>query len=132
MLRRLAYLSYPAADLPPTEVSRIIQVSRANNHAAGLTGVLVYTGTDFAQVIEGSPHAVEALWRRLQADPRHHGLIAFIDEPTEHPWFETWRMGYLYDDTLSQQIAEWRSLKARLEHIERDAVRALLAAADAF
>jgi hypothetical protein len=132
MLRRLAYLSYPAPDLPPTEVSRIIQVSRTNNPAAGLTGVLVYTGTDFAQVIEGRPDAVETLWRKLQADPRHHGLIVFIDEPTERPWFETWRMGYLYDDSLSQQIAEWRSLKARLVDIERDAVRALLASADAF
>ena len=74
MLRRLAYVSYPAADLPPTEVSRIIQVSRTNNQAAGITGVLVYTGTDFAQLIEGRPDAVESLWCRLQADPRHHGL----------------------------------------------------------
>jgi hypothetical protein len=41
-------------------------------------------------------------------------------------------MGYLYDDSLSQQIAEWRTLKARLAHVERDAVRMLMAAADAF
>ena len=132
MLRRLAYVSYPAADLAPTEVSRIIHASRTNNLTAGITGVLVYTGTDFAQVIEGRPDAVETLWRKLQADPRHHGVVAFIDEPTERPWFDTWRMGYLYDDSLSDQIAEWRVLKARLAHIERDAVRTLLASADAF
>jgi hypothetical protein len=132
MLRRLAYVSYPAADLPPTEVSRIIQVSRANNLAAGITGVLVYTGIDFAQLIEGRPEAVEALWRKLQADPRHHDLVAFIDESTDRGWFDTWRMGYLYDDSLSHQIAEWRALKARLAHIERDTVRTLMASADAF
>ena len=132
MLRRLAYVSYPAADLPPTEVSRIIQVSRTNNQAAGITGVLVYTGTDFAQLIEGRPDAVESLWCRLQADPRHHDVISFIDESAERAWFDTWRMGYLYDDSLSHQIAEWRVLRARLAHIERDAVRMLMASADAF
>jgi hypothetical protein len=132
MLRRLAYVSYPSADLAPTEVSRIIQVSRVNNAARGLTGVLVYTGTDFAQLIEGRHETVETLWRTLRADPRHHDIVTFLDEPTERAWFETWRMGYLYDDSLSHQIAEWRTLKARLAHVERDAVRMLMAAADAF
>ena len=132
MLRRLAYVSYPSADLAASEVSRIIQVSRVNNAAHGITGVLVYTGTDFAQLIEGRDEEVEKLWRRIQADPRHRDVVAFLDEPTERAWFETWRMGYLYDDTLSQRIAEWRTLKARLAHVERDAVRALMASADAF
>jgi len=132
MLRRLAYVSHPAADLPPTEVSRIIQVSRSRNAGHGITGVLVYTGTDFAQLIEGRPDTVEQLWRNIRADVRHHGITSFLDEPTDRAWFETWRMGYLYDDSLSQQIAAWRALKARLENVERDAVRALLASADAF
>ena len=132
MLRRLAYVSHPAADMPPTEVSRIIQVSRSNNLAHGITGVLVYTGTDFAQLIEGRPDTVEQLWRNIRADARHHGVTAFLDEPTERAWFETWRMGYLYDDTLSHQIAEWRALRMRLVNVERDAVRALLGSADAY
>ena len=132
MLRRLAYVSYPSTELAASDVSRIIQVSRVNNAAQGLTGVLVYTGTDFAQLIEGRDEGVERLWRKIQADPRHRDIVPFLDEPTDRAWFETWRMGYLYDDTLSLQIAEWRTLKARLEHVERDAVRALLASADAY
>ena len=132
MLRRLAYVSYPSAELVPSEVSRIVQVSRVNNAANGLTGVLVYTGTDFAQLIEGRHEGVERLWRRIQADPRHRDIVAFLDEPTERAWFETWRMGYLYDDSLGQRIAEWRALTARPAHVERDAVRALMASADAF
>jgi hypothetical protein len=132
MLRRLAYVSYPAADFSSTEVGRIVQVSRVNNAARGITGVLVYTGCDFAQLIEGRHDAVETLWQKLRADPRHRDLEAFIDEPAERAWFETWRMGYLYDDTLSRQIAEWRTLRARLARVEHDAVRSLMAEADAF
>ena len=132
MMRRLAYVSRPASDLAAADVSRIIQVSRVNNAAHGLTGVLVYTGCDFAQLIEGRDEEVERLWRKLQADPRHYDVLAFLDEPTDRAWFETWRMGYLYDDSLSERIAEWRALKARLAHVERDAVRTLMASADAY
>ena len=103
-----------------------------HNAAQGITGALVYTGTDFAQLIEGRHESVEVLWRKLQADPRHHDVLAFLDEPCERAWFETWRMGYLYDESLGERIAEWRALKARLAHVERDAVRALLASADAY
>ncbi|MEO8484975.1 MAG: BLUF domain-containing protein [Betaproteobacteria bacterium] len=132
MLRRLAYVSHPAADLPPTEVSRIIHVSRVNNAGHGLTGVLVYTGTDFAQVIEGRPETVEALWRKLRADPRHHSILSFIDEPAERAWFETWRVSYLADDSLSDQIAGWRAAETALGQRELDAVRAVMSSADAF
>ena len=132
MLRRLAYVSYPAADLPPTEVSRIIQVSRSNNAAHGITGVLVYTGTDFAQLIEGRPDTVEQLWRNVKADRRHRDITSFLDEPTDRPWFETWRMGYLYDDTLCQQIAEWRALKRASRTSSAMPFAPLLASADAF
>lgn len=132
MLRRLAYVSFPVADLAPTEIGRIVHVSRVNNAARGLTGVLVYTGSDFAQMIEGRHEAVETLWQRLKADERHRDLTVFLDEPAERAWFETWRMGYLYDDTLSRQIAEWRSLNERMSRVQLDAVRSLMAAADAF
>jgi len=94
--------------------------------------VLVYTGTDFAQLIEGRHESVETLWRRIQADKRHRDILSFLDEPAERAWFETWRMGYLYDDALSQQIAEWRALRAKLSLVERDTLRSLLASADAF
>jgi hypothetical protein len=132
MLRRLAYVSFPAADLAPTEIGRIVHVSRVNNAARGLTGVLVYTGSDFAQMIEGRHEAVETLWQKLRTDVRHRDLTVFLDEPTERAWFETWRMGYLYDDTLSRNIAEWRALNERMSRVQLDAVRSLMAAADAF
>ena len=132
MLRRIAYVSFPSADLAPAEISRIFQASRANNEANGITGVLVYTGSDFAAVCEGTHDAIEALWRKLAADPRHHGITRFLDESIERPWFGAWRIGFLHDQSLSGQIAEWRALRARLAHIEREAVRMLLSSADAY
>jgi hypothetical protein len=131
MLRRLAYVSTPAPAFRAVEVGHIIEVSRANNAAAGITGVLVYTGTDFAQLIEGEADAVGRLWGKLRSDRRHTDLAVFLDEPADRVWFESWRMGYLYDEALTTQIFEWRVLQRRLDDIEIEGMRLLLASADA-
>ncbi len=131
MLRRLAYVSRPRPDLPVTEIPRIVAVSRANNQNSGLYGVLVYTGTDFAQLIEGDPGGVEALWKLVRADPRHLDVKKLLDEQCSSPWFSDWRMGYLPDRAHALRLSEWRTLNRAMSRDELAALRTLFAAADA-
>lgn len=131
MIRRLAYVSRPRPGLPASEISRIVQVSRANNAQTGICGVLVYTGTDFAQLIEGLSADVEDLWSRIRADVRHADVTLLLDERDVAPWFPEWRMGYLSDRELSLRFTEWRALRHGIEATGRSELRRLLAAADA-
>lgn len=131
MIRRLAYVSRPRPDLPATEIPRIVLTSRANNARDRITGVLVYTGTDFAQLLEGERARVEALWRRIRDDDRHLDITPLLDEPDAAPWFPDWRMGYLADRGLARQLADWRALEHAIDPRERTTLRTLLAAADA-
>lgn len=131
MIRRLAYVSRPRPDLPSAEIPRIVLTSRANNTRDRVTGVLVYTGTDFAQLIEGEAARVEALWQRIRADDRHLDVTPLLDETDTAPWFQDWRMGYLGDRTLARKFAEWRGLDHAIGERERSALRTLLATADA-
>lgn len=132
MSRRLAYASTPVADLSSTDIARILRVSRANNAAAGVRGVLIYTGDAFAQWIEGDPDAVERLWLALRGDARHRDVVAFLDERDEHEWLGAGPpLAFLFDPALGTTIAEWRSMRRRLGDRERDAIRLLLASADA-
>lgn len=130
MIRRLAYVSRPRTDLPATEIPRIIASSRANNARHGITGILVYTGTDFAQLIEGRPPAVATLWQHIGADDRHVDMALLLDEDDTTPWFPDWRVGYLTDRGLPDRFAEWRARGRTLPDAERMALRRLLAAAD--
>lgn len=127
----MAYVSRPQADLPVTEIPRIVSVARANNARDGLTGVLVYTGADFAQLIEGPEQAVATLWARVSADPRHRDISILLDETNHGPWFADWRMGYIVNAELARQIAVWRDLRRRIDDSDRVELRRLLAAADA-
>lgn len=131
MIRRLAYVSRPHSDLPVTEIPRIVTASRANNERDGLTGVLVYTGADFAQLIEGPEFTVATLWARVAADARHRDIAILFDETNHRQWFPDWRMGYLVNADLARQIAAWRDVRKRIDGGERLELRRVLAAADA-
>lgn len=130
MIRRLAYVSRPRNDLPASELSRIVVTSRMNNARDHLCGVLVYTGSDFAQLIEGASARVYALWNRIKRDDRHRDLVLLFDEIAPTPWFPDWRMGYLVDRNLSRPIGGWRGLDGTMDERGRFRLRQLLAAAD--
>lgn len=130
MIRRLAYVSRPRPDLPAAEISRIVVRSRLNNERHKIAGVLVYTGTHFAQLIEGPPVDVEALWRRIKRDDRHLDVVLLLHENAVSPWFRDWRMGYLPESALSRHIDAWCARGRALDARSRWDLRQLLAAAD--
>ena len=114
MFRRLAYVSRPRENLPLVEIPRIVAVCRAHNEAHGITGVLLFTGIDFAHLIEGPIDVVGTLWSRIRADTRHHGIVTFLDESSPSRWYQDWRIGFPSDAGLVDTIAGWHVHPPRL------------------
>lgn len=75
-------------------VHDIVDVSRVRNGALGVTGALVWTGTWFAQFLEGPQAGMAALRHSISGDPRHVGLLTLeaADAPTRA--FEGWSLAY--------------------------------------
>ena len=48
----------------------------------------------FVQCIEGSPEAIESLWRSLQRDNRHYDLELLARGPLENRRFTDWSMAF--------------------------------------
>jgi hypothetical protein len=131
MFRRLAYVSRPRPNLPRTEIPRIVSVSRVRNAQDGIGGVLLFTGMDFVQLIEGEVLAVAALWSRIHADPRHRDIAALLDERADDRWFADWRVGFPSDAATINLIAAWRERECLRDDTERGQLRLLFANADA-
>jgi hypothetical protein len=131
MIRRLAYVSRPRPNLALTEIPRIVAKCRTCNAVEGLTGVLLFTGVDFAQLIEGEPEAVSNVWFRIQADERHQNLVVILDERAPDRWFPDWRVGFPSDNVVVARIGAWREATRLGAAVERDDLRRVLAAADA-
>ena len=55
---RLLYISHATREISEAQIQDILQSSRRNNPALGITGVLVHGGGQFMQILEGPEHAV--------------------------------------------------------------------------
>lgn len=73
MLSQYLYIS-TAPTLPREEVDAILATSARNNPARGITGLLLFNGRNFLQLIEGEEGQVNALMETITADPRHSGV----------------------------------------------------------
>ncbi len=113
------------------EIPRIVAAGRTCNTHSGITGVLLFTGQDFVQLIEGAPQAVADLWASIRVDPRHHDLTVFLDERAQDPWFGDWRVGFPSDPIVTANIEAWRQRAGPWDEAQREELRRLLAAIDA-
>jgi hypothetical protein len=83
MLRCVLYISTARAGITRDEVDDIVATSKRRNAAEAITGVLLFNGANFMQLIEGPVEPLGGLMRRLYADQRHHGLIKLVDRAIE-------------------------------------------------
>ena len=95
MLVRLMYASRAATPGHPEDLLAILKQSRANNPAAGITGLLCCSDSIFLQVIEGGRAPVNQLYLRIAADKRHHDVTLLSYEEIAERAFAGWSMGQI-------------------------------------
>jgi hypothetical protein len=93
MLVRLLYASRAASPLTPAVLDSILEASRANNPAAGITGVLCFSDDLFIQVLEGGRDAVCDLYNPIVRDSRHAHVCILSYEEIRERRFGGWTMG---------------------------------------
>jgi hypothetical protein len=91
-LKSLTYTSLASFDLEGEDIEAIHAKARELNALDGISGLLVFNGTHFLQIIEGSHAAVDDLVERLRRDPRHSALEVRDERDVETPAFPDWSM----------------------------------------
>lgn len=119
----LLYASSAPRKFGDTELADLLALSRRNNEAAGISGMLLYADGNFIQYIEGPAEKVKGLYGRIALDPRHRNLAVLVEGDTDRRRFPDWSMGYRSLDR------ENSAALGRFE-LQRDAVAERLADAD--
>ena len=91
-LKSLTYTSFARLDLDASDLESIHRTARELNALDGITGLLIFNGTHFLQIVEGSPRAIDDLVERLRRDPRHSGFEIREERMIESPSFPDWTM----------------------------------------
>lgn len=129
---RCVYASKANANFDESMIPALLERSRINNAAAGITGMLLYMEGNFFQVLEGSEAAVDAVFDRIGLDNRHGRVTRIIREPIARRDFGDWTMGFqtLGTADLGELLGENDFFDARtcVEKLDRGRARKLLEA----
>lgn len=95
-MERLLYIS--ESRLAPSEakasVSQIVADAQVRNSEFEMTGALLFTGTHFAQILEGPQGSIQQLMSSIQDDSRHRNIVIVDHSPIEARRFPDWKMAY--------------------------------------
>ncbi len=109
-LYELLYISELSPDTSPTTIGEILVQTRTRNKLSGITGLLLFEGEHFVQVLEGEQRDIVALMRRIECDDRHFCVTRLHEGCVESRRFHNFGVGYWhYDDETS--VAKLRELR---------------------
>lgn len=94
MIYFIIYASSATRKFSEAELVELLKKSRENNSRLGITGMLLYKDGNFIQVLEGEKSAVQMLFKKINADPRHKGVLILLQETIEERQFPDWSMGF--------------------------------------
>ncbi|MBT9597854.1 MAG: BLUF domain-containing protein [Vitreoscilla sp.] len=104
MLVRLMYASRAAKPMDPEELAAILRQCRLENPKQGITGLLCNSDGLFLQVLEGGRTAVNRLYNRIVADPRHTDVTLLNYEEIGERRFAGWAMGQVQLSRLNPAL----------------------------
>lgn len=91
-INQLVYISQSTRKMSSEELSEIQRVAKNNNQNIDVTGSLFYNGGWFLQVLEGPLDTLNALYKKIEKDPRHKNSRILYNEPAKFRTFTRWSM----------------------------------------
>ena len=78
MLTTIIYRSHISADVPVKILPGMVEKASLLNESHQVTGILLFNGTHFFQILEGPEEGVLTIYNRICADRRHHNVVELM------------------------------------------------------
>lgn len=96
---QLVYVSTATHEFDSTQLAELLSKARENNSRDDVTGMLLYHGGSFFQVLEGSEDRVRSIFTRVEQDPRHQKITVLHEEDeVDDRDFPDWSMAWCAPD----------------------------------
>lgn len=91
---QITYISSPTRSMSVDDLMDILNKSRENNARLGLSGMLLFTGEWFIQVLEGEEKIVDQKVEQIKKDPRHKDFRVLERKKIQMREYADWTMGF--------------------------------------
>ena len=89
---RLIYISSASEEISATDIRDILTTAVSSNRNMEITGLLMYNGLNFMQVLEGKRDDVEPLFEKISNDKRHVSVASILQGDADARIFAPWSM----------------------------------------
>lgn len=87
MLTTIIYRSHICDNVSFKSIEAMVARANERNGQADVTGILLFNGTHFFQLIEGPEEKVQDIYQHICRDPRHYNLVELLCDyaPSRRP-----------------------------------------------
>ncbi|HEF0009626.1 MULTISPECIES: diguanylate phosphodiesterase [Citrobacter] len=78
MLTTIIYRSHLREDTPLKALEDMVTAANIKNRRSDVTGILLFNGHHFFQLLEGPEEQVKEIYRCICNDPRHHNIVELM------------------------------------------------------
>jgi hypothetical protein len=92
-LKVICYISNFPDGLTKEQINDLIESVSKKNNRNGITGLLIIKNKHFFQILEGENEEVDVLYKKIEIDSRHKGVIKLLDTKIEDQIFKDYNSG---------------------------------------
>lgn len=93
----ICYVSTAKSDLNQHQVEALLKLSKDQNEPKDIKGVLLYSEGNFFQILEGEKTTVLDVFKKIEQDPRHYGLIKIMGKDITQGAYNGYKVDILSD-----------------------------------
>ena len=124
MLSTIIYRSHLCDDVQPDILKDLVAKATKINELFGVTGILLFDGSHFFQLLEGPEEAVTTVYNRICEDKRHNNLVELMRDYAPARRFgnvgmELFDLQNHDEDTVLQSVLDRGTSKYKLTYEDR-------------
>ena len=96
------------------QLVELVEHTRRNNERLGVSGLLLYSGGNVIQTLEGTPETVDSLFWTIADDPRHTAVRLLERRGRSDRAFASWSMGFRH--LTAREVADTAGYTAFVRH----------------
>lgn len=124
MLLTLVYRSHISDSVRPASLAEMVSRANIENERCSITGILLFDGMHFFQLLEGPEEAVDAIYSKICSDQRHNNVVVLMRDYAPSRRFgnvgmELFDLRHHHEDVVLQAVLDKGTSKYRLTYEDR-------------